>query len=298
MTYKHSFAIDAVTFSKVFRNNHYVELRIKDAIADQFRERTSLRPSVNKKDPEIRINVHVQETFFTISLDSSGESLHRRGYRKFTHPASLSEVMAAGMVMLTGWKGDRPLLNPMCGSGTIAIEAAMIAAGIYPGALGRRYSFQYWPDHDPVLFERMKEALPEPSTPGTAIIATDIDKEAIRLTKNNARLAGINDWIEIRREDFLATEKIMDPSLVIMNPPYGERLEVEDINALYNGIGSILKHHFPGSDAWLYTTNMEAARTIGLRPDKKITLFNAGLEGKYLKYSLFSGKRKSFVETE
>lgn len=297
MSYKHSFAVDAVTFSKVFRNNHYVELKIKDAIADQFRDKTSLRPSVDLKGADIRINVHVQETFFTISLDSSGDSLHRRGYRKFAHPASLSEVLAAGMVMMTGYKGERPLRNPMCGSGTIAIEAAMIASGVYPGAMGRNYSFQHWPDFDPVLFERLIESLPGKTMPAHPIIASDIDPEAVRMTKNNIRIAGLGESIQVQREDFLTQDEIAASSLVILNPPYGERIEVEDIEALYSGIGSTLKHRFPGSEAWVYSASPDAFRFIGLKPDKKIPLYNAGLEGKFMKYQLFSGTRKSFVTT-
>jgi putative N6-adenine-specific DNA methylase len=295
MTYKQSFAVDAVTFSKVFRNNHYVELKVKDAIADQFRDKTSLRPSVDLRNADIRINVHVQENFFTVSLDSSGESLHRRGYKKFAHPASLSEVLAAGMVMITGYTGDRPLLNPMCGSGTIATEAAMIAAGVFPGAMGRSYSFQHWPDFDAVLFERLIESLPAPVPPAYPIVASDIDSEAVRMTKNNVRVAGLTDFIEVKKEDFVAPGEISEPVQLIMNPPYGERLKVDDIEALYSGIGTTLKHRFPGSTAWLYTANPEALQSVGLKADKKITLFNAALEGKFMKYQLFSGTRKAFV---
>lgn len=295
MTYKQSFAVDAVTFSNVFRNNHFVELKIKDAIADQFRDNTSLRPTVDLRNADIRINVHVQETYVTVSLDSSGESLHRRGYKKFAHPASLSEVLAAGMVMITGYTGERPLRNPMCGSGTIAIEAAMIASGVYPGAMGRSYCFQHWPDYDAVLFERLKESLPPPRQPAYPIFATDSDPAAVRMTKNNARVAGLDTLIEVKKEDFLAAEDIQEPALVIMNPPYGERIEVADIEALYSGIGATLKHRFPGSEAWLYTASLDALRFIGLKPEKKIPLFNAGLEGKFLKYQLFSGTRRDFV---
>lgn len=297
MTYKHSFAVDAVTFSKVFRNNHYVELKIKDAIADQFRDATSLRPSVNLKNADIRINVHVQETFFTISLDSSGESLHRRGYKKFAHPASLSEVLAAGMVMLTGYTGDRVLRNPMCGSGTIALEAAMIASGIFPGAMGRTYAFQNWPEYDPVLFERLIESLPAPVLPSHPILATDSAPDAVRMTKNNARVAGLEDHIQVKKEDFLGEGEVCEPSLLIMNPPYGERMEVDDIGTLYGGIGTTLKHRYPGSEAWIYSASQEALQSVGLKPDKKIPLFNAGLEGKFMKYQLFSGTRKAFVTT-
>jgi putative N6-adenine-specific DNA methylase len=295
MTYKQSFAVDAVTFSNVFRNNHFVELKIKDAIADQFREKTSLRPSVDLRNADIRINVHVQETYVTVSLDSSGESLHRRGYKKFAHPASLSEVLAAGMVMITGYNGERPFLNPMCGSGTIAIEAAMIASGTFPGAMGRSYSFQHWPDYDEVLFERLKESLPPPRQPGYPIHASDSDPSAVRMTKNNARVAGLDALIDVRKEDFLAPGELHEPSLVIMNPPYGERLKVDDIEALYSGIGNTLKHRFPGSEAWLYSASLDALRFIGLKPTRKIPLFNAGLEGKLLEYQLFSGTRKDFI---
>jgi putative N6-adenine-specific DNA methylase len=294
MTYKNSFAIDAVTFSSVFRNNHYVEQKVKDAIVDQFRNKTSLRPSVDIKNAEIKVNLHVNETYFTVSLDSSGESLHKRGYRKQVHLASLSEVLAAGMVLLSGYKGDRTFINPMCGSGTIAIEAAMIAANIFPGITGRGYSFQNWPDFDPILFERLLEAMPEPREPAYPIMATDIDKEAIRITKANARIVGLDKLITIKNIDFIKNEDIMEPALVILNPPYGERMQIENINDLYSGIGTSLKHKYPGTEAWIFSSNKEAIKFIGLKPDKKITLFNAGLECRYLKYSLFEGTRKSF----
>ncbi len=296
MSYKNSFAIDAVTFSKVFRNNHYVELKVKDAIADQFREKTSLRPSVDLKHADIRINVHVQDTFFTISLDSSGESLHRRGYRKHAHEASLSEVLAAGMVLLTGWKGEEPLYNPMCGSGTIALEAAMIASKLYPGITGRTYSFQNWPDYDALLFERMLESLPEPVDLKVPVIASDADPAAVRMSKNNARGIEMEKQLIIRKENFLQSEPSEGEGLVIMNPPYGERLETENINKLYGEIGSVLKHQYAGSTAWVFSANREAVNNLGLKPGKKLTLFNGPLECSYLKYTMFSGTRKEFKD--
>jgi len=295
MTYKNSFVIDAVTFSSVFRNNHYMEQKIKDAIVDQFRSKTSLRPSVNVKNAEIRINVHVNQTFFTVSLDSSGESLHKRGYRKEMHPASLSEVLAAGIVLLTGWKGNTPLLNPMCGSGTIAIEAAMIAANIYPGITGREYSFQYWPDFDELLYGRLLEGMPEPVELKFPIVASDNDREAIRITRANIRGVGLDNEIVTKNMDFLDSTDIAEPSTLIMNPPYGERLQVDNINELYSGIGTSLKHKYPGSEAWIFSANFGALKFIGLKPDKKLVLFNAGLECKYQKYSLFSGTRKTYI---
>ncbi len=294
MSYKNSFAVDAVTFSRVFRNNHFVELRTKDAIVDQFRDNTSLRPAVDLKNAEIRINVHVQETFFTVSLDSSGESLHKRGYRKEMHPATLSEVLASGLVQLTGWKGDQPFINPMCGSGTIAIEAAMIAADIYPGITGRSYGFQQWPDYDQRLFENLLDTMPQPKSLSYPVIATDIDGEAIRITKSNARFLGMDKLLVIEKEDFLDAAAMDVPTLIVMNPPYGERLEVTDIEALYEGIGGVLKHKFPGSNAWLFTANMGAVKFIGLKPEKKFTLYNGQLECRYINYTLFKGSRKQF----
>jgi len=297
MTYKNSFAIDVVSFSKTFRNSLFLEQRIKDAIADQFRERTSLRPSVDVKNAEIRINVHVQENYFTVSLDSSGDSLHKRGYRKEMHPASLSEVLAAGMVLLSGYTGEVPFQNPMCGSATIAIEAAMIGMAIYPGITGRKYSFQYWPDYDQTLFERLLETMPPIKELAHPVTASDIDQEALRIAKINIRAAGLEDQIKVVKKDFLEMEQQSEPSLLILNPPYGERLNMDNLNDFYAHVGTGLKHKFPGSNAWILSANMEATKYIGLKPDRKITLFNGPLECRYLKYTLFAGKRKEFKES-
>lgn len=294
MTYKNTLAVDAVTFSKLFRNNHFVELRVKDAIVDQFRERTSLRPSVDIKNAEIRINVHIQDAFVTLSLDSSGQSLHKRGYRKALHPASLSEVLAAGLVMLSGWKGEVPLVNPMCGSGTIAIEAAMIAAGIYPAITGRTYAFQHWPDFDETMFESLLDAIPAPRPLKVPVIATDSDPEAVRITKSNARFLEFGEQFITERMDFLASEETGDQGVLIMNPPYGERLKVEDIDKLYSGIGTTLKHRYTGWSAWLFSANQTSLKHIGLKPDRKIPLFNGPLESSYQKYTIFKGGRKQF----
>jgi putative N6-adenine-specific DNA methylase len=296
MTYKNSFAVDAVVFSRIFRNSHFIELRIKDAIVDQFRKKTSLRPSVDLKNAEIRINIHVQEKDFIISLDSSGASLHKRGYQKEMHPASMSEVLAAGLVKLTGWNGDRPFLNPMCGSGTIALEAAMIAANIYPGMIGRDYAFKFWPGYDALLFRRLLEGMPKQQELTFPVVASDIDREAIRITKRNARLMGLADQLVIEKADFFDSLKDDTPQVIVINPPYGERLDVGNIEEFYNGIGSTLKHRYPASDAWIFTANMDVVKHIGLKPDMKFTLFNAALECRYIKYTLFSGARKQHLE--
>ncbi|MCF8225532.1 MAG: methyltransferase [Bacteroidales bacterium] len=297
MTFKHSFAIDAVSFSEKFRNSHFIELKVKDAIADQFREKTSIRPSVDKKNPDVRINVHVNDDFFTISLDSSGESLHKRGYRKYQHAASMSEVLAAGMVLLTGYRGERPFVDPMCGSGTIAIEAALIASGKIPGAFKRRYGFQNWTGFDPLLFERIREQIPAEEIPGFPIVAADIDKEAVRITSANVRDAGLDDIVTVRQMDIMEANSTDSPSLVVMNPPYGERLDAGNLQTMYSGIGNILKHKFAGSEAWIFTSNMEALKYVGLKPEKKIQLFNGKLDCRFVKYRLFSGTRKHYVKS-
>ena len=292
LSIKKLFAIDAIVFSRTFKNSLYVEQKIKDAIVDQFMEQNSIRPSVNVKSPDIRINVHVSETSFLISLDSSGDSLHKRGYRTANHPASINEVLAAGMIKLTGWKGEIPFLDPMCGSGTLAIEAALIAANIPPGVFGRKYAFEDWLDFDQLLYERVLDMLPATKEVKVPIRASDIESESVRLTKNNIRNAKLADIIEVKKQDFLAYPEQDAAFIIVMNPPYGERLQVSGIEKLYTGIGSLLKHKFGGSRAWILSSHLQAMKHIGLKPDKRITLYNAKLECKFVSYSMFKGKHK------
>ena len=294
MTVKKTFAIDAVVFSKVFTNSLFVEQKIKDAIVDQFRDKSSIRPSVNTKSPDIRINVHVTETSFLISLDSSGDSLHKRGYRTKNHVAAINEVLAAGMVMLTGWKGETPFVDPMCGSGTIAIEAALIAANIPPGVFREKFAFENWMDFDPVLLERVLENLPPTREITVPILASDVDPESVSQSRANIRSAKLEDVITLEKIDFMEYQEQSEEVLLVINPPYGERITVLDIESMYRGIGTALKHKFGGSKAWLFTSNLEALKFIGLKPDKKLTLFNSNLECRYVKYSLFKGKLKEY----
>ncbi len=292
LTVKKSFVIDAVVFSKVYTNSLYVEQKIKDAIVDQFREKSSLRPPVNTKTPDVRINVHVNETSFLISLDSSGDSLHKRGYKTKSHIASINEVLAAGMILLTDWRGEKPFIDPMSGSGTIAIEAALIAGNIPPGVFRKKYAFEDWLDFDPVLYERVMENLPPTREINVPILATDIDGESVSMIRANVRSAKLEDVITVNKQDFMEYPEQQDNAILVINPPYGERIVVADIEAMYSGIGSTLKHSFGGSKAWLFTSNFEAIKHIGLKPDKKLTLYNANLECRYIKYSLFKGKLK------
>jgi len=286
---KMDFAVDAVVFSRIFKNSHFVSLKVKDAIADQFRDRTGLRPSVNIKEPDLLINVHVAENDVTVSLDSSGGSLHKRGYRTRNYEAPLSEVLAAGMVMISGWKGERPLIDPMCGSGTIAIEAAMIAAGIPPGLFRKQYGFEKWKDFDPELMRSVLETLPRESGPGAQIIATDINPEAIRVTRQHIRNTELEDYVKVGIRDFEKYEPWEKPATLIMNPPYGERMDVANLTGIYSMIGSTLKHKFPGSDAWLLSSNRMAIKHIGLKPESKMILYNGAIECQYLNYKTFSG---------
>jgi putative N6-adenine-specific DNA methylase len=288
---KTSFAIDSVAFSDTFRNSQYVSQKIKDAIADQFRRKTNLRPSVNLRTPDIRINAHIVRNQVTLSLDSSGESLHKRGYRVKSHPASMNEILAAGIIKLMGWRSGT-LLNPMCGAGTLAIEALLHATGIPPAVFGRTYAFEKWKDFDNILYQRVLESITPGEPPDMQIIASDMDPEAIRMTRNNLRQANLSEFIEVKNIDFTDYPLQETPADLIINPPYGERLTPEDLNGLYASIGSTLKHRFPGSRAWLFSSNPEAIKSIGLKPEQKITLYNASLECKLIKYQLFEGKRK------
>lgn len=288
---KTSFAIDSVVFSDTFRNSQYVSQKVKDAIADQFRNRTNLRPSVNLRSPDIPINVHIARNQVTISLDSSGESLHKRGYRVKSHPASMNEILAAGIIKLTGWKGGT-LLNPMCGAGTLAIEAMLHATGIPPVVFGRKYAFEHWRDFDPLLYQGVLDSIQTDEPEGLRVVASDIDPDAVNMTRRNIRQSGLSEFIEVNRIDFTRYPEADEPAVLVINPPYGERLTPEDLSGLYASIGSTLKHKFPGSEAWLFTSNPEALKSVGLKPDRKVTLFNANLECRLLKYQLFAGKRK------
>jgi len=293
-----TFAIDAVTFSPIFKNSHYVALKVKDAIADRFRDRTHLRPSVNREHPDLLVNVHISGKEVTISLDSSGGSLHRRGYRTGTFEAPLNEVLAAGMVMATGWKGERPFIDPMCGSGTLAIEAAMIAAGIPPGLFRKQYGFEHWKDFDRDLMEHVVRQLPREKKVSVPIIARDADREAVKLTRQQLRQMQLEDAVTLEVRDFKGSEGPPDGATIVMNPPYGERMDAGHIGSLYSMIGTTLKHGYPGSDAWILSSSREGLRHIGLKPERKMVLFNGALECLYVNYRTFSGRWKEFKSSE
>jgi len=295
---KMTFAIDAVTFSPVFRNSHYVAMRVKDAIADRFRERTHLRPSVNREQPELLINVHISGDQVTVSLDSSGGSLHRRGYRTGTFEAPLNEVLAAGMIMATGWQGERPFIDPMCGSGTLAIEAALIAAGIPPGIFREHYGFEHWKDFDRDLMEHVVRQLPPERKVSVPIIARDVNEEAVKLTKQQLSHMQLEHMVTAEVKEFAGSAGPPEGATLVMNPPYGERMDPGDIGTFYNMIGTTLKHGYPGSDAWVLSYSREGLKHVGLKPEKKMVLYNGSLECVFVNYRTFRGDWKAHKAAE
>lgn len=287
-------AVDAVAVGEVFRHSQYVGLMTKDAIVDQFRDRYQRRPDVNTVAPTLRINVHVQGTHCDISLDASGDSLHRRNYRRDTVEAPLNEVLAAGMILLSGWNGKGPFVDPMCGSGTLPIEAAMLATRTPPQQKREGFGFFRWPDFSQKLWRSVKEEADGRIQPFEfPIVASDKDNRARNATSINVMSAGLEDVVQIEKTPF---EKLLPPGDVpgtlIANPPYDERLKMEDIVAFYKSIGDQLKQHWPGWDAWLISSNRDALKHIGLRASRKITLFNGALECSFQKFELYEGTKK------
>jgi len=290
---KMTFAVDPVVHSPHFNNSQYVAQKVKDAIVDRFRDATNLRPSVNREQPDLLINVHISGKWVTLSLDSSGGSLHRRGYRTGHgyFEAPLNEVLAAGMLMISGWEGNTPFLDPMCGSGTLAIEAALIAANIPPGIFKKQYGFENWKDFDRDLMEHVAQKLSDEKEVKVPIIARDLDPEAVELTRRQVKQMDLQHIIKVEQGDFADSEG-QEGITLLMNPPYGERMKPDDIEALYGMIGSTLKHKFPGSDAWILSSSKRALGRVGLKPSSKQLLYNGSLECSYVNYRTFPGKMK------
>ena len=289
-----TFAISSTLKSEYYTHSLFISQKVKDAIVDKFRDHTGKRPTVNKNAPDIRIHIHIQNKSCHISLDSSGESLHLRGYRTATNIAPINEVLAAGLLLLSGWSGRSNFLDPMCGSGTILIEAAMIACNI-PASINRKqFAFQNWLDFDPELFNLIKESsLSKIREYHFKIQGYDKAPSAVSKALVNIENANLSDYINVEKTDFFSTQKLGTGHLhILFNPPYGERLSV-DLENFYKRIGDTLKRHYPGSDAWFITSNLEAIKHVGLRPSKKIKVFNGKLESRLLNYSIYEGSKKS-----
>ncbi|QYA26207.1 class I SAM-dependent RNA methyltransferase [Gramella sp. MT6] len=290
---KGSLAIDSAVHSDIFTHSQYVALKTKDAIVDRFREKFGERPDVDLDFPDLRINIHIENNFCNVSFDSSGDSLHKRGYRTATNIAPINEVLAAGMLLMSGWDGQCDFLDPMCGSGTIPIEAAMIACNIPPNLNRKEFAFEKWSDWDEDLYEKIEEsALKKVRDFHFKIKGYDKAPSAVMKAKDNVKNANLSDFIEIQQKSFFESEKENEGYLhMLFNPPYGERLEI-DIEEFYGKIGDTLKQNYPGTHAWFIATNFDAIKSVGLRASRKIKLYNGPLEGRLLKYVLYEGSKK------
>jgi len=289
-----SLAVDATVFSDQFTHSQYISLKTKDAIVDRFRDKEGVRPDVDLDHPTLRINIHIDRNICTVSLDSSGQSLHKRGYKVATTLAPINEVLAAGLIMLSGWTGQCDLLDPMCGGGTILTEAAMIACNI-PANLNRKeFGFENWPDFDVDLYELIEaSALKKVREFHFKIYGFDKDARVLERAQENINSANLEEFISVQEQDFFETKKENERQLyMVFNPPYDERLSA-NVEELYSSIGNTLKRGYPGTQAWMITSNMEALKHVGLRPSRKIKMYNGKLESRFVKYEMYEGSRKA-----
>lgn len=292
---KTSFVVDSVVYSEDFKHSKFVAYKVKDAIVDYFRDKTGQRPNISIVNPDIRLNMHISGNSCTLSLDSSGDSLHKRGYRTATAESPINEVLAAGMIMMTGWNGDCDFIDPMCGSGTIAIEAALIARNIYPGIFHTsKYAFENWKDFEPEMLETIYNDDSQEREFAHKIYASDIDATAVNATISNVRSAGVSDIVEVSKKPFQQFTKPDNKAIMVTNPPYGERITAPDLPGLYRTIGEKLKHQFVGNDAWIISYRKEIFDNIGLKPSVSIPLYNGSLDCEFRKYQTFDGGFKNF----
>ena len=291
-SYKRTIAVDSVVSSDHFRHSRFVSQKVKDAIVDRFRTKTGLRPSVHLDDLDVRIHVHIYGDRVSVSLDSSGESLHKRGYRKSAWMAPLNEVLAAGMILISGWTRDIAFIDPMCGSGTLLIEAAMIGKGIPAGFFRNKYCFQKWQNYDETLFEKIKQDQWPGHDHSVTIEGFDISQEALAAASKNINQAGFRKEVVLRRSPFQEISCSHKQGMMVTNPPYGERLEEEDLIRLYKDFGDKLKHDFAGFQVWILSGSMEAIKHIGLRTSQKLTLFNGAIQCKFHRFDLYEGSKK------
>ncbi|CAZ97267.1 Possible RNA methylase [Zobellia galactanivorans] len=289
-----TFAIDSTVNSDNFTHSLYVSQKVKDAIVDKFRDMDGSRPNVDVKFPDVRINIHIHNEHCNVSLDSSGRSLHQRGYRTATNIAPINEVLAAGLLLMSGWDGQCDFLDPMCGSGTMLTEAAMIACNIPVNINRKEFAFEKWHDFDQDLFDKIVEvSLNKVREFHYKIVGYDKAPSAVRKAIDNVENANLSEYISIERKNFFDTEKFTEGKLhMVFNPPYGERLSL-DMEDFYASIGDTLKQKYPGTEAWFITSNMEALKYVGLRPSRKIKVFNSHLESRLVKYVMYEGSKKA-----
>lgn len=293
MDIRQTFAIDATVHSEKFRHSQFMALKMKDAIVDFFRNKYGKRPSVEPKNSDIKFHLHIDRDLVSISLDSSGEPLFKRGYRKAQGEAPINEVLAAGMLQMAGWDGKGNFLDPMCGSGTLLIEAAMIAMDIPAQIFRKHFAFQNWKNYDKNLFQKIKEfRINRIKEFDGKIIGYDIDSQMLNAARQNIHTAEMEEVIEIKKQDFFDSQKEHFPLLMVFNPPYDERIAIK-YDDFYKKIGDTFKNHYPNTLAWLISSDLEAVKKIGLRPSRKIKLYNGKLETRFLQYEMYEGTKKN-----
>jgi len=291
-----TFAIDSVVRSNVFTHSKYAALKVKDAIVDQFRDRFDKRPNINKYDPQVKIHLHIKGIKATILLDASGDSLHKRNYKVQSGQAPLNEVLAAGMLAMAEWKGDKPLYDPMCGSGTLLTEAAMIQSNMPAQYLRNHFSFMYWKDFDKALWEKVKgeaDKQIKDIKDDPIIHGSDKSMKAVKISAENLYELGLDHLVSLETQKIQSLDEVRPAGLMITNPPYDERLRERDIFELYGDIGQCLKSYFTGSEAYVISSHIEALKKIGLKPSRKFPLFNGPLECRMFKFEMYEGSRRS-----
>ncbi len=288
-----TFSIDPTVFSKLFNHTNFAALKTKDAIVDRFREKFEKRPNVSRHSPDIKINLYIgNDNACTISLDSSGDPLFKRGYRASTSQAPIKEDLAAGMILLSGWDKQSNFVDLFCGSGTILIEAAMIAHNIPPNINRTEFGFMNWNDYDESLFKNIKDAASNQRIDfNSKIIGIDIDARVLGMARANIRAAGLSEMIKLRKKDFKDFEAPTSPGIIVCNPPYGDRIG-ENVDQLYSDFGDNLKKRYSNWTAWAISSNLAALKKVGLKPSRKIQLFNGSLECRFMKYEMYKGTKR------
>ena len=299
LTLEKTFSIDTTSHSSEFTHSRFVTYKVKDAIVDYFKDRfgPDKRPGVRLSDADVMINVHIDGDRVTISLNSSGESLHKRGWRVAQTEAPINEVLAAGIILKSGWRGESPFVDPMCGSGTFLVEAAMIAAGIMPGSFRRSFAFEHWHDYDSELFEKILEEYSEHREVPFKIYGSDVSPKAVAIAERNILAAGVDEYVNLRiksLQQWDAAPADGVPGVLITNPPYGERINTQDMEQLYKLIGNTLKRVFLGYHAWVISSNTDYLTAIGLSPSTKEAMQNGGLDCELREYIIFEGTKSDF----
>ncbi len=292
-----TFAVKGAVNSTLFKHSQFPQLLLKDAIADHFRDNFGKRPNVDKLKPQVVFDLHIKENECTVSLNSSGAPLFQRGYRSKVGIAPLNEAVAAGLILMSGWDQKSDFYDPFCGSGTLAIEAALIANELPPSLERSQFSFKYWKDFDQTLWDKIEKEIPRKPKKDLKIkvIGSDTDTDMVQIARNNARALPIENILKFEAKDFKDQKPSVEEGVLITNPPYGERLEIEDISALYKEIGDFFKKNMTGFDCWVISSNEDAFKNIELKPSKKIKVYNGALECDFKMYKIFKG---SYLENK